>query len=98
MHHRHLQRRDWRRVAAFALLTGCVGLMTLSDTGAAPRIRAGNQDGATDGESGSGASAAEMKKILAKLEDIQSNQQTILNRLDQVMEELKIVKIRATVR
>ena len=37
-------------------------------------------------------------KVEAKLNDILARQEQILQRLDQVMEELKIVKIRATVR
>ena len=37
-------------------------------------------------------------QVEAKLNDILAHQEQILQRLDQVMEELKIVKIRATVR
>lgn len=37
-------------------------------------------------------------KVEAKLNDILARQEQILQRLDQVMEELRIVKIRATVR
>ena len=37
-------------------------------------------------------------RVEAKLDQILSNQDRILARLDEVMEELKIVKIRATVR
>ena len=38
------------------------------------------------------------KKLEKKLDELLQNQQTILQRLDQVMEELRIVKVRATVR
>ena len=37
-------------------------------------------------------------KINAKLDQVLDNQQQILNRLNEVMEELKIIKIRATLR
>ena len=37
-------------------------------------------------------------KVEARLNDILAHQEQILQRLDQVMEELKIIKIRATVR
>ena len=37
-------------------------------------------------------------QVEARLNDILAHQQEILQRLDQVMEELKIIKIRATVR
>ena len=37
-------------------------------------------------------------QVEAKLNDILAHQEQILQRLDQVMEELRIVKIRATVR
>ena len=44
------------------------------------------------------ATATENAKLEQKLNDILQHQQDILTRLDQVMEELRIVKIRATIR
>ena len=38
------------------------------------------------------------QKVEGKLNEIVENQQKILKRLDEIMEELKIVKIRATLR
>jgi hypothetical protein len=37
-------------------------------------------------------------RVEAKLDQVLANQETILARLDQMMEELKVIKIRATVR
>ena len=45
-------------------------------------------------QQGGGADA----KLDAKLDEILANQQRILARLDEVMEELKIIKIRATLK
>lgn len=47
------------------------------------------------GSSGSGKAGSGVE---AKVDEILSNQRRILSRLDEVMEELKIVKIRATMR
>ena len=43
-------------------------------------------------------SKAQNKKILEKLEQIEASQQTILTQMETVLEELQIVKIRATMR
>jgi len=48
----------------------------------------------TQATSGSGSESA---KIAAKLDQILANQETILKRFDDVMEELRIVKVRATI-
>lgn len=84
----------WRRVAGLVLLTAILGIGAWSDSAAAPRIRTGN----TDEDAQSAEDAKSAAKILAKLDAIEATQQRILGRLDEVMEELKIVKIRATVR
>ena len=53
---------------------------------------------AAAGRSTRAPEASGAAKIDAKLDQILANQERILSRLDEVMEELKIVKIRATVR
>jgi hypothetical protein len=59
-----------------------------------PVVRTGTDAGRSTRSSETGGAA----KIEAKLDQILGNQERILARLDEVMEELKIVKIRATVR
>ena len=44
------------------------------------------------------STSSQEANVEAKLNEILQNQQKILTRLDEVMEELKIVKIRATLR
>ena len=44
----------------------------------------------------SSKSKAKEDEIAKKLDEILANQQTILQRFDQVMEELRIIKVRAT--
>ena len=49
-------------------------------------------------DGGEGASRVDVKPLEAKLNQILENQEKILQRFDQVMEELRIIKIRATLR
>ena len=46
----------------------------------------------------SGGSEADQQRILAKLDQILAGQEVIQHRLDEMMEELRIVKMRATLR
>jgi len=87
--------RPWRRVAGLAALTVLLGITSWTDSSAAPRIRTGNPEG---GSSSNEEGQKSDPKVLGKLDEILTNQQTIMSRLDEVMEELKIVKIRATLR
>jgi hypothetical protein len=55
---------------------------------------AGGQSAKSDAE----ASLEKLRQLEAKLDQILGNQERLFKRLDEVMEELKIVKIRATLR
>lgn len=46
----------------------------------------------------SGVSSQAKNSLEKKLDEILANQKTILQRFDQVMEELRIIKVRATLR
>lgn len=46
----------------------------------------------------SGGSEVDQKRILAKLDQLLAGQAAIQHRLDEMMEELRIVKMRATLR
>ena len=50
------------------------------------------------GAASGGSSASSNAGLEKKLDQILANQETILQRFDQVMEELRIIKVRATLR
>jgi hypothetical protein len=83
-----------RRLALPAALVIVLGLLVWSESSAAPRIRTGNRAEPDAAES----DKALDPKVVAKLDQILSDQENIKQRLDKVLEELQIVKIRATVR
>ena len=62
----------------------------------APSPASAPSPGASSGRSSGGP--VTMKTLEARLNDILSKQQTILDRLEEVKAELQIVKVRATVR
>lgn len=91
MAHSQKSRRQAAGIAAVAVM---LGLAALTESSAAPRIRTGNR-----GDEAAPEEAAEPKtdpKIAGKLDQVLDNQQKIMSQLDALMEEIKIVKIRAT--
>ena len=84
-----LRMRRWFLVALIAGLGVAAQPLTAAEQSRTASKAAANQTGE--------AGALDLV-VEAKLDDILAHQEQILQRLDQVMEELKIVKIRATVR
>ena len=87
--------RGWH-VAVLVLFACALGMWVTPESQAEQRSRARSSQ-----RSESGAAETNVKadsKLQDKLDQILANQRTILQRLDQMMEELKIVKIRATLR
>ncbi len=88
------QRTFWR-LAGLAGVAALLSLPGWAESSTAPRIRTGKPPA----ESPAGEEGEKLDpKVAAKLDQIMADQAKILEQLDQVMEELKIVKIRATVR
>ncbi|MBI2104225.1 MAG: hypothetical protein HYT90_01415 [Candidatus Omnitrophica bacterium] len=77
-------------VAALAVVTGA-WMGAESQAAERSRTSRAKADGST------GTSAQPDKKLEDKLDQILANQEKIFQRFDEVMEELKIVKIRATI-
>lgn len=80
-----------------ACLIGLVGIGALVQTSTLAReesveTREGGRAARTS------SATADRKLLEGKLDEILDHQQQILKRLDQVMEELRVVKIRATMR
>ena len=93
------QGSPWWRLLAVGGLALALGMGLWINTEAPARAaepKSGSRSSrASENEETAGKTNA---KVAAKLDEILENQQQILKRLDQVMEELKIVKIRATMR
>ena len=93
-------RRIWRW--SLLILTIGAGLAVTLRAEEAPTAssRASRPSAESSATSSSRPSAlgSSAKELEAKLNDILENQQKVLKRLDEVMAELQIVKIRATVR
>ena len=89
--------RGWAIVAG--LLLAAAGVARALAEEAAPTTSSRTSHAAAAPASRSTSAGAVTPKMLeAKLDEILDNQQKILKRLDEVMAELQIVKIRATVR
>ncbi len=87
--------RRYRWLIVSALLVGVAGTSIL------PLVRAeesSRQRSRSTRSSGTSASSGGDAKVEQKLDEILDNQQKLFTRLDQIMEELKIVKIRATLK
>lgn len=86
--------RRWRRLVPLllgvGLAIGVASSFVLSDQEPVPSSRSSRSSKASS--SGSNAN------IESKLDDILANQQAILQKFDAIMEELRIIKVRATLR
>ena len=63
-----------------------------------PNVSSASQEGQGSATNSSKADAKKSGGVDKKLDEILANQETIFKRFDQVMEELRIIKIRATSR
>jgi hypothetical protein len=92
--------RRRRRVTTTWRLTVAVGLALALGIGAwiNTSTLAKEEGTGSSSRSSRASKASDGGKTEEKLNEILENQQKILKRLDEVMEELKIVKIRASVR
>ena len=93
--------RTTGRRGAWVLLIGlgvglgiCLSLAVTSMAEETSRATRSVLGGAASG----GSSASSNAGLEKKLDQILANQETILQRFDQVMEELRIIKVRATLR
>jgi len=77
-------KRLWRYLAAI----GCLGLLGLDNGTGAPRARPSRVTAADD--------EAKVTRINQQLDEILAVQEAILKRYDELMEELQVVKIRAS--
>ena len=91
---RSRRRAAWPPPLGLALVLG-LGIWLQAGTPAEGQLRTSRRS-AGGGEETS--EKADSKKLEAKLDQILENQERIFQRLDDVMEELKVVKIRATLR
>ena len=86
----------WRMaVLAISPLAGAAvwGGSALTAKAATSKARASSSDA-----DGSPATERKLKALEGKLDEVLANQQTILQKFDMVMEELRIIKVRATLR
>ncbi len=81
----------WRQALGLALAL-MVGAWMVAEVQAAERSRTSRAKASGSTETGAQADT----KIAAKLDQVLANQDTILQRFDEVMEELRIIKVRAT--
>ena len=95
--------RGWcRRSALAGLVATGAGMVLASSSSAVERTATGRRaSSAKAGEQGGGETGLrqlekKLDAVLANQATILSNQATILQRFDAVMEELRIVKVRAT--
>lgn len=86
----------WQPVG-LALLLG-IGLWIQMGTAAEGQSQSTRRSSATSAEGAEAKAEVDTKKLEAKLDRILDNQERMFQRFDEVMEELKIVKIRATLR
>ena len=84
MNARRSTKRLWRSLAAI----GCLGLLGLDNGTRVPRAHPSRVTVANE--------EAKVKRINQQLDEILAVQEAILKRYDELMEELRIVKIRAT--
>ena len=81
-----------------ALILVSAGVWLQANTLAEGQTRSSRRSAAASEGAEETSTQAETKKLDAKLDQILQNQEQIFQRLDEVMEELKIVKVRATLR
>ena len=91
-----MQTRDHRRVSWPLGLTLAFGIGLWSQTGAQAEAPSRSSRPPRPPSAGKAGGDVDAKKLDAKLDQILANQEKILQRFDEVMEELRIVKIRAT--
>ena len=94
---RSRRRTAWWQPLGLALLLSA-GLWLQADTPAEGQSRSGRRSAGTSGGGGETSTAGDTKKLDAKLDQILQNQERIFQRFDEVMEELRIVKVRATLK
>ena len=91
--------KQWStRPSVLAIAVGVLGLV-IGSLGSSVLVAAetpANKPSAQSAKQPTQSDRARETRIEQKLDQILSNQQTILQRFDQVMEELRIVKVRAT--
>jgi hypothetical protein len=92
------RRAAWWQSLGLALIVS-VGVLSHADVPAEGQSRATPRGSATSaGSAEAKADEVDAKKLEAKLDQILQSQERIFQRLDEVMEELRIVKVRATLR
>lgn len=92
--------RTSRRPLRWAALVGALGLAigSMGSSALAAETASAKPPAKKPPAQSDRAREAREKRLEEKLDQVLANQQTILQRFDQVMEELRIVKVRATVR
>ena len=88
-----LRAHRWLMALGVILAIGLVG-----PTGSAWSARASRTKAQPAQDAAEQGSALDARRILDKLDELAAAQERILKRLDDIMEELKVVKIRATLR
>ena len=83
-------------MAMLALTLGSRRLVAEEEQAASPETSAARNDRSTRAGAGGGASSSKSAGTSAKLDQIIEHQEQILAKLDDVLKELQIVKIRAT--
>lgn len=94
-----MMKQQSTRPSVLATAAGVLGLV-IGSFGSSVLVAAENpakKPSAQEAKQPTQGDRAREARIEQKLDQILSNQQTILQRFDQVMEELRIVKVRATI-
>lgn len=84
------QRVRWPQAVAALAVAAAAWLGTETQAAERSRTSQSKASGSTE------ASVQGESKLAAKLDQVLANQDTILQRFDDVMEELRIIKVRAT--
>ena len=94
---RSRRRTAWWQPLGLALVVS-LGMWIQADTPAEGQPRSSRRSAGASGSGEDAITHADTKKLEAKLDQILQNQERIFQRLDEVMEELRIVKVRATLK
>lgn len=92
----------WQRTRLPMVLATCLigavswGVAARSDAAATSKTRVSSS--AAAGSEGSQASDRKLAALEEKLEQVLANQQTILQKFDALMEEMRIIKVRVSLR